>query len=208
MLLSFALLFFVFLSLALFLYKTRPVLCASLPLAGCILNIGLLMQTAEVRKGECVLRDGKRQIYVVKVIITDGDCELVEARQISVSNGHVKERQRCLSEKLHPSDGSIRKAAYRGICEELGDIVGTSPQVRFVEASVCTAEEIGKSSSFPGLMTQYTLYSVQAEIEGLTREATSDSFITVEDGRVHQWEWKKSSPSDVKGKSTSAASHN
>jgi len=150
--------------------------------------------TREVNEGECVLRDGKRMIFVVKVIIRDGDHELVEARQVCMRNGSVKERQRCLSEKFNPADGSIKQAAYRGICEELGEIVGPSPKVRFVEASVCTAEERRLSKAFPGLMTSYTLYSVQAEIEGLTRGVTSDSFFTLEDGRVHHWEWRKKSP--------------
>lgn len=45
--------------------------------------------TLEVRQGESVLRDGKRMIFVVKVIIKDGDYELVEARQVCMRNGSV-----------------------------------------------------------------------------------------------------------------------
>jgi hypothetical protein len=46
--------------------------------------------TREVNEGESVLRDGKRMIFVVKVIIRDGDYELVEARQVCMRNGSVR----------------------------------------------------------------------------------------------------------------------
>mmetsp|Transcript_46 Transcript_46/g.144 ORF Transcript_46/g.144 Transcript_46/m.144 type:complete len:315 (+) Transcript_46:274-1218(+) len=162
--------------------------------------------TAEVRRGESVLSGGQRVIYVVKVQIRDEDHELVEARQIILKNGSIKERNRCLSEKCNPGETPL-EAAHRGICEELNDVVGDSPLVKFREfkSSSDAFESEGFSRSFPGLKTRYHFYKVDCEVEGMRRDVTGMKFVTDEGkGRLHEWEWRKVAPTPARMAKTGA----
>jgi len=148
----------------------------------------------EVRRGESVLADGKRVIYVVKVQIHDGEYDLFETRQHILSNGSIKERNRCLSEKFSPRETPL-EAAHRGIREELNDVVGDFPLVSFRETPRGQAESFvveGFSSSFPNLKTRYHFFKVDCEVGGLRRDVTGINFVTDEGkGRLHEWEWRR-----------------
>jgi hypothetical protein len=59
------------------------------------------------------------------------------------------------------------------------------------------------SRSFPGLKTEYRLFKMYAEVDGLNRERTGMRFTTAEKGRwdgsrVHVWEWQLVRDEDVK----------
>jgi len=155
----------------------------------------------EVMNGESVLSNGRRIVHVVKVVIRDGDYELVEARQVFTNNnGKIKERGTCLAEKFKPTEEPIA-AALRGIREELASVVGDRPRLRLLSNNVeCFVEE-NTSRSFPGLISQYQLYRVTLECQGLTRERTGMRFLTGEEGwqgKLHVWEWRKVPSSETK----------
>uniref|UniRef100_A0A7S0VMD8 Nudix hydrolase domain-containing protein n=1 Tax=Hemiselmis tepida TaxID=464990 RepID=A0A7S0VMD8_9CRYP len=160
----------------------------------------------EIRRGESVLADGKRVIYVVKVGIRDGDWDLYESRQHILKNGSIKERNRCLSEKFGPRETPL-EAARRGIREELNDVVGDYPVVSFREPrggkGDLTFVAEGYSSSFPGLKTRYHFFKVDCEVGGLRRDVTGTNFVTDEGkGRLHEWEWRRTPRSANQGAAT------
>ena len=116
----------------------------------------------EVLKGESELRsDGSRVVRVAKVRIHDGGGnELINTLQV-LSNGQVKERNRQLSEKFGPFESPV-EAATRGICEELGSVLGSNPKIRLLGPHVHTWEEVEVSTSYPNLFFIYQLHMVDA----------------------------------------------
>jgi len=152
----------------------------------------------ELHDGEsCLSSDGVRIVKVAKVRIFDGDHELIEVRQ-HLRNGAVKHRNRLLAEKFKPGENPIA-AAVRGIREELGQVLHPEAAIRIgSERDLVITEEIDTSTSYPGLKSVYRLFTIDAQVQGLTRDQTGMLFETSEecqvDGycdKVHVWEWRK-----------------
>ena len=78
-----------------------------------------------------------------------------------LSNGQVKERNQQLSEKFGPFESPV-EAATRGICEELGSVLGSKPKIRLLGPHVHTWEEVEVSTSYPNLFFIYQLHMVDA----------------------------------------------
>lgn len=170
----------------------------------------------EVSEGETLLADSTPPVRTVEVVIVrvigkQGKV-LVESRQ-ELSNGHVRNRCRPLSEKMKPGE-SVEDAVYRAVKEELGSIikpkvesfenfnVGGSDIVKMIPGSYTKKVEERSSESYPGLPACYILHTVDAVVEGLpdiefcTEEIDEYENLngrTVADGAVscrkHFWKW-------------------
>ena len=112
----------------------------------------------EVKEGESALCTddetgrARRSVSVINVRIVDSrGRELVEVAQI-LPSGARRERNTVLAEKMLPGE-NVCDAAKRGILEELGTILGDSPEVSIDEGSHVVSEESRDSQSYPGLRT-------------------------------------------------------
>lgn len=144
----------------------------------------------EVRSGETRLVENpcSRQVAVVKVEIEVAGRRLVEAEQLMV-NGAKRKRNSPPTEKMKPGE-SASDAALRCVVEELGVEAG---EFSVAAESVLVTTERQESPSYPGLPTEYLLYSVAAHVPGLplvnftTAEAPGSHDATVV---THFWEWR------------------
>ena len=147
---------------------------------------------AEIVVGECRIRAQPLQrvmLGVVNVLIRRGEFELLETRQVFAS-GLTRLRDLRPSEKMKPGERSS-ETAIRCLYEELG----TAPDAIDIVAASPPRREARLSPSYPGLVTEYTFYTVEAQVRGLPES----DFTTYEydaDGRTwimrHDWSWRRS----------------
>lgn len=141
----------------------------------------------EIQKGESVLGGTPlcRTINVVQIIIRQNKLILFEAKQ-KMANGNTRNRNWLPAEKMHP-DESVHAAAVRGIEEELGV---TAEQITIQELPEQTSSDEQYSPSYPGLLTRYNFFTVEAVVEGLPAEDfTSQENSPTDPVRVHYWNW-------------------
>ena len=100
----------------------------------------------------------------------------------------MRHRNVPLAEKFKPCE-SPEEAAKRGVREQLGAAIENKEENIKVKWSGRLEEEEKSSQSFPGLVTRYKFYEVDASVRGLPKV----SFKTQEqeNGKVketHHWE--------------------
>jgi hypothetical protein len=123
----------------------------------------------------------------VQVIIRRGQQVLLEAEQV-MENGSHRFRNQPPSEKLKPGETYL-DATRRCLQEELGalpEAIHISPETHSVHT------ERRDSSSYPGLLTEYTFHRVEAQVDGLQETSFWRENTAVSQGdpvRRHLWEW-------------------
>lgn len=144
----------------------------------------------EVVGGESVLATDppRRMVSVVQVEVWQDGRRVIEAEQ-EMEDGRFRPRHRPPSEKIKPGE-SVREAALRCLAEELG-VERTA--VAFLPHPLTTERHLSDSHSYPGLLTEYTLHTVQVAVSGLpptpfwrdNRAAAQGDPV-----RRHRWEWE------------------
>ncbi len=143
----------------------------------------------EIVAGEAEIQDNSplRIVYVVHIVIRDGDKILIEGEQRSKN----QQRYRGIlpSEKIKGGESEV-EAAIRGLEEELQV---QSIDVKILEPSSAPRRETRISKSYPDLHTEYVISEVEAEIDNLP----SEDFWTCETPndrdkpvKEHQWLWR------------------
>lgn len=144
----------------------------------------------EISAGETILLEDppRRVVQVVQVIIWRGREVLLEAEQV-MENGSRRFRKRPPSEKLKSGE-SYLEAARRCLQEELG----VAPEaVRLRPESYEVNSELQVSSSYPGLLTEYSLHRVEASVTGLpdvTFWRENETALAEAPVKRHRWEWR------------------
>ncbi|KAL7613343.1 hypothetical protein Lser_V15G09608 [Lactuca serriola] len=161
----------------------------------------------ELYEGETSLADSIPPVRTVEVVVVrvrdERDRILIESHQ-ELSNGHVRNRSRPLSEKMKPAE-TVEEAVARAVKEELGSIINGSCEDEIVEiipGSYSSKVEEKLSVSYPGLPACYVLHTVDALVHGLPdcefctiEEENNEIFdgMEVAEGAVsckkHYWKW-------------------
>jgi hypothetical protein len=118
----------------------------------------------EIANGEAYIQDDPplRVVNVTQVIVRKGNRFLREVEQ-EFGDGTRRSRDNPPSEKMI-HDESCTEAALRCLKEELGI---NAHNVTFVTPECRQEQKVLGSPSYPGLLTQYTFYIVEANVEGL-----------------------------------------
>jgi hypothetical protein len=141
----------------------------------------------EIQDGESVLDDNplRRTIHFVQVLIWREGRILIETEQ-ALANGASRARNRPLSEKMQPGE-SVEMAALRGIEQELGL---TAEQVTLLPSDRQPQIIEHPSPSYPGLITYYNIYTMEAAVSGLpSSDFSSDEQSPTDPVRRHYWRW-------------------
>ncbi|KAL4575708.1 hypothetical protein LXL04_011792 [Taraxacum kok-saghyz] len=156
----------------------------------------------ELYEGETSLADSIPPVRTVEVVVVrvrdDRDRILIESHQ-ELSNGHVRNRSRPLSEKMKPGE-TVEEAVARAVKEELGSIInGEDEFVKIIPGSYSSKVEEKLSMSYPGLPACYVLHTVDALVHGLpdgefcTTEDENNEILDGEEGAIsckkHYWKW-------------------
>lgn len=144
----------------------------------------------EVVGGESVLATDppRRMVSVVQVEVWQDGRRVIEAEQ-EMEDGRFRPRHRPPSEKIKPGE-SVREAALRCLAEELG-VERTA--VAFLPHPLTTERHLSDSHSYPGLLTEYTLHTVQVAVSGLPPTPFWRNNRAAAQGdpvRRHRWEWE------------------
>jgi hypothetical protein len=130
-----------------------------------------------------------RRVRVVELVVQNGDRQLIEAAQ-TFASGQVRRRNQSPSEKMLPTEDPF-SAARRCLAEELG--VEPKTAVTFPPQDVKERQEFVESTSYPGLLTQFTFYRVVAQVPALPPSdfTTHNSAHAHGDPVVaHHWRWQ------------------
>ncbi len=143
----------------------------------------------EIHAGEASLSSegALRQIRAVSVIVCRGDVCLVEAEQ-ELRPGEWRVRNRYPSEKIMPGE-TPAQAARRCLREEL-HVAAEDIVVRAVSGP---ESQVGQSLSYPGLCTEYLVYTVRVNATGIPdgEFTTSESpMVSGRQPRTHRWVWQ------------------
>ncbi|KAI3749121.1 hypothetical protein L6452_12719 [Arctium lappa] len=141
----------------------------------------------ELYEGETSLADSTPPLRTVQVLVVrvrdDKNRILIESHQ-ELSNGHVRNRSRPLSEKMKPGE-TLEEAVARAVEEELGSIITTASCdiLNIIPDSYFSkVEEKVSSVSYPGLPACYVLHTVDAIVHGLPHS----DFCTIEDDKEEE----------------------
>ena len=130
-----------------------------------------------------------RRVRVVELVVQDGARQLIEAAQ-TLATGQVRHRNQPPSEKMLPDEEPFG-TARRCLLEELG--VDGAADVSFPPQQVRERQELVESTSYPGLITQFTFYQVVAQVQHLppTDFTTTNRAHDHGDPVVaHHWHWQ------------------
>jgi ADP-ribose pyrophosphatase YjhB (NUDIX family) len=150
----------------------------------------------EINQGESQLQTVPplRLVRVVNVIIRQGRRMLVETKQ-EFGENQTRSRSSPPAEKIKPGETPV-EAAVRCLQEEME----VSPDRVKILAWTAEPEQIRlESPSYPGLVSNYILYEVEAKVAGLPRRPFSTVETAHDDGdpvKNHQWLWKPSLPAN------------
>lgn len=146
----------------------------------------------EVQNAESILcaEMPLRRVRVVELCVQAGDRRLIEAAQLFAS-GQVRRRHHPPSEKMLPTEDPFT-AARRCLTEELN--VAADAVVIFPPQAVDARIELSESTSYPGLLTQFTFYPIYVQVPHLP---TAEEFTTLNAAHAHgdpviahQWRWQ------------------
>lgn len=145
----------------------------------------------ELAAGECVLHSDPplRSVKIVQIIIRKGSERLTEIAQ-EMGDGRQRQRNQPPSEKVKSGE-NFQDAALRCLREELGIEAGV---VTFLPNSYEEVEKVAESKSYPGLMTQYTFYVIDALVSGLPEVdfwRENLAFSTGDPVWRHLWGWRE-----------------
>lgn len=145
----------------------------------------------EVEVGDCELLDNppRRVVRVVELLIAREGMQLMEVAQ-EMANGRLRHRHLRPAEKMKMGE-SVETAATRCAEEELG--VGKTA-VSIIGDNHRQKETMRTSPSYPGLLSQYTVFSVKTAVDGLPTDdfwIDNGSFTDGDPVRRHQWGWRK-----------------
>ena len=145
----------------------------------------------ELRSGDCQLQEDPplRVIKLVEIIIRRGERILMERAQ-ELTDGSRRARDIPPSEKMRPHE-DVETAALRGLEEELQ----VSPsQVLLEPNTIQRRQRQADSPSFPGLPTQYTIYSIEAMVADLPEAPfwrDNGAFNHGDPVRRQLWAWER-----------------
>ncbi|MEZ4618235.1 MAG: hypothetical protein R2867_22350 [Caldilineaceae bacterium] len=143
----------------------------------------------ELCHGECSLQENPplRLVRVVEVIVTQGEQILIEAEQL-FADGRIRARNRPPSEKMKPTEDPLT-AAQRCLQEELA----VAPvAICFPPQEIPARIVRDESGSYPNLISEYTFYTVHAQIAGLPATTFTTPNAAYADGDpivAHRWMW-------------------
>jgi len=147
----------------------------------------------EYEQGEITFRDDPptRVVRVVQIILRCETTVLYELAQ-EFGDGRIRRRQQPPSEKIVAGESQF-VAAERCLREELG----LDPrQIQLLGSTAEGMENLAESPSYPGLRTHYTIYKVEAMVEGLPEaDFWRENEVAAEGDPVkrHLWGWRGSS---------------
>jgi len=143
----------------------------------------------ELQHGECTLRANPplRIVHVVEVRIEQNDHYLIGTEQ-HLADGRIRVRRRLPSEKMQATEEAL-DAARRCLREELAVHPAA---IRFPPQQIPARTARDTSDSYPNLTSEYTFYTVHAQVTGLptTTFTTPNTAHTDGDPIVaHRWAW-------------------
>jgi len=128
-----------------------------------------------------------RIVQVVQIIVGRNDMILLEMEQ-EFSNSKRRSRNQPPSEKIKPGE-DLYDAALRCLNEELG----LEPvQIDIDKFSYTAKEEIIESPSYPGLLTRYTIHTLEVQVTGLPEQEFWRENVAAGEGdpvKRHLWGW-------------------
>jgi hypothetical protein len=145
----------------------------------------------EYEKGEISFRDHPptRAVRVVQIILRRENSMLLEIAQ-EFGDGRIRRRELPPSEKIIAAESQF-EAAERCLREELGL---NSLHIQLLNATVASYERVADSPSYPGLRTHYTVYTIDAAVEGLPDEDFWRENKAAAEGdpvKRHLWGWRR-----------------
>lgn len=150
----------------------------------------------EIRKGDTQLSDNPvcRRVNVAVVFIPSAETDqqsqsqyLIETEQV-MADQRIRPRGWPPSEKIQ-EDEPLPDAAKRCIEEELGI---SNQAVKIIRQIPDARIELRHSPSYPGLITEYRLHVVEAQVQGLPQRAFETEEERKDDTdpvRTHRWSW-------------------
>jgi len=139
----------------------------------------------ELAEGEITLEDScppKRTVNVASVNIRNKSGQVLLESHQEMGDGSTRFRNRPLSEKMKAGE-TVEEGCKRGICEELGLVLGSPDKIELLMDSYEKKVEERDSLSYPGLLTCYVVHSVDAVVADLPE---TDFFTEEdEDGRIN-----------------------
>eukprot|EP00878_Enallax_costatus_P015091 GHUV01015803.1.p1 GENE.GHUV01015803.1~~GHUV01015803.1.p1 ORF type:complete len:150 (+),score=38.91 GHUV01015803.1:484-933(+) len=119
---------------------------------------------------------------------------LIEAGQ-RLPDGRLRQRGLPLSEKMIGSE-CWQAAAVRAVSEELATALPLDwkTQLHIDESSYHQLVEMQESTSYPGLLTQYTCHKVTAQLPCLPQQPFTTSEPRPNGVLTNYWEWQEPSP--------------
>lgn len=161
----------------------------------------------ELAEGEITLEDScppKRTVNVVSVNIRNKSGQVLLESHQEMGDGSTRFRNRPLSEKMKAGE-TVEEACRRGICEELGLVLGSPDKIELLMDSYEKEVEERDSLSYPGLLTCYVVHKVDAVVADLPE---SDFFTDEdEDGRMNGNHGFLFSSSGIREKAISVKRH-
>jgi ADP-ribose pyrophosphatase YjhB (NUDIX family) len=145
----------------------------------------------EYERGEITFRDDPpiRVVRVVQIILRRDKYVLFEITQ-EFSDGRVRQRYQPPSEKIIAGESQFA-AAERCLREELG----LDPrQIQLLGSTAESQGNLAESPSYPGLSTHYTVYSIEATVEGLPETDFWRENEAADEGdpvKRHLWGWRR-----------------
>ncbi|MBX3014213.1 MAG: hypothetical protein KF832_22010 [Caldilineaceae bacterium] len=148
----------------------------------------------EIQQAESTLHDEAplRRVQVVELDVRAENRQLIEAAQLFAS-GQVRHRNHPPSEKMLPGEDPFA-TARRCLAEELG--IAEAARIHFPPQTVEPRVTIVDSTSYPGLLTQFTFYTVCVHVANLpTTEFTTPNAAHAHGDPVvaHRWQWRTGS---------------
>lgn len=130
-----------------------------------------------------------RLVHVTQLHIRKGDQLLLEVAQ-ELKDGQRRSRNRPPSEKMKPGE-SYKETAVRCLQEEIGI---PAEAITLLPATHKQTQKERNSPSYPGLLTQYTFHTVEAQIEGLPDQdfwRDNQAHGSGDPVKRHLWGWRK-----------------
>jgi len=143
------------------------------------------LQAGESRLTAVPLR---RRVEMVSLIIRRGEKMLIEMEQ-QLADGRTRTRHIPPSEKLQRNEHFL-DAAYRGLQEEL-HIPPDQAVMKLDTYRKKTVEQL--SSSYPGLITEYHIHTIEVDVPGLPqhRFSTQEPPVSTDTiTKAHIWDWR------------------
>lgn len=116
----------------------------------------------ELAEGEITLEDScppKRTVNVVSVNIRNKSGQVLLESHQEMGDGSNRVKNRPLSQKMKAGE-TVEEACRRGICEELGLVLGSPDKIELLMDSYEEDVEERDSLSYPGLLTCYVVHKV------------------------------------------------